>query len=105
VLDRAGASTLTASDEAQARRLIDEIGLAPDFIVSDFRLGAGADGVAVIEALRRAYGERIAAAILTGDVAPRVMRRVREAGLPLFSKPMRPEELLAHIAERVRRPL
>ncbi len=98
LLDRHGASALAAADEAQARALIDEIGVPPDLIVCDHRLAQGADGVAVIRALRSTYGAGIPVAILTGDVAPAILRRVRDAGLPIFSKPYRPDQLVAAIA-------
>ncbi len=98
LFDRHGASALAAADETQARHLINDIAVPPDLILSDYRLGNGIDGVAVIHALRRDYGAEIPAAILTGDVAPAVTQHVRNAGLLMFTKPFSPTQLVEEIA-------
>jgi two-component system, sensor histidine kinase len=101
LLDRHGASALAAEGETDARRLIKEIGVPPDLILSDFRLANGVDGVTVIRTLRREFGPDIPAAILTGDVAPDVIKRVKDSGLPMLGKPYAPDRLIERITALV----
>lgn len=93
-LSAVGAIAILEAGYDGARRALDLRG-APDLIVSDFRLGAEMDGVAVIHALRGEFGADIPAMILTGDVAPDDLRRVAESGFPVAHKPIRPDELAA----------
>jgi len=94
VLELRGAHPIAAPNEAAARELLADLGRAPDLIVSDHRLAAGAVGIDVVRALQRDFGANIPGAILTGDIAPNVLKAVAEAGLPLLSKPIRPDQLI-----------
>ena len=93
-LSGVGAIAILDSAYAGARHALALRG-APDLIVSDFRLGAEMDGIAAIGALRQEFGADIPAMILTGDVAPEVLRRVAQSGLQSANKPIRPDELAA----------
>jgi signal transduction histidine kinase/ActR/RegA family two-component response regulator len=70
----------------------------PDIIVSDYRLGAGVDGVTAVAELNRRFGPR-PAMILTGEAAPAVLRAIEASGLPRLSKPIRPAVLRATLRE------
>lgn len=68
-------------------------GLAPDVIVSDYRLRDGENGIDTINQLRRAAGESIAACLMSGDTDPKLMQAARAVGLSLLHKPVRPAKL------------
>jgi CheY-like chemotaxis protein len=68
-------------------------GLEPDVIVSDYRLRDGENGIDVINQLRSAAGEPIAACLMSGNTTPELMQAARAAGLSLLHKPVRPAKL------------
>lgn len=71
---------------------------APDFIVSDYQLGAGQNGLAATLMFRRELGQHIPALIMTGLAATRELEIELEAhGIPLVAKPVRPVVLDAVI--------
>jgi len=61
-----------------------------DMIVADYDLGDGHTGLDVIDALNGNPGERIRALIITGDVNPGDLGRLREGPYPVLSKPVAP---------------
>lgn len=77
------------AEQALARALA----MPPDWLVSDFRLGAGPDGLTVIGQLRAALGRRLPAILLTADtaddLAPRLPRDVILAHKPLIPAQLR----------------
>jgi signal transduction histidine kinase/CheY-like chemotaxis protein len=104
LLDLQGAHPLTAAGETAAREVLADLGRAPDVIVSDYRLSEGAVGIEVVTRLRRALDAETPAVILTGDIAPAVLKAVAEAGLPILSKPVRPEQLIATLERLIEGP-
>jgi two-component system, sensor histidine kinase len=71
---------------------------APAFIISDYQLGDGLDGLQVVLALRRELGEDIPALVMTGLAATRELEiELEEHGIPLVAKPVRPVVLDAVI--------
>jgi len=93
VLELHGAHPIAAPSEAAAREVLADLGRAPDLVLSDYRLAAGAVGIEVVRALQRDFGG-VPGAILTGDIATSVLKAVADAGLPLLSKPIRPDQLI-----------
>jgi len=75
---------------------------APDVLVVDYRLAAGADGIAVIAELRRQLGAPTPALLLTGDTAPERLQQARDSGLPLLHKPLRPASLRIALRQLLR---
>ena len=73
-------------------------GAAPQAVISDLRLAGGGDGVAAVAALRAAYGAGLPALLITGDVAPERLQRMRDSGLPWLAKPVMPMRLRAWLA-------
>ena len=65
----------------------------PDVIVSDYRLPGDHNGIEIVRQLRRAGGRSIAACLMSGDTDPTLMQSVKEAGLTLLHKPVRPAKL------------
>ena len=73
----------------------------PDLIICDYRLRDGANGIAVIDSLRSAYGEAIPAMLITGDTAPARLAEAKASGLPLLHKPVSNGKLRAAIVHLI----
>jgi len=84
---------VTAVDGAQAALAHCRQGPWPAFIISDFRLAGGQNGVDVIGALRALAGYSVAACVISGDTDVRTMQKAQSAGLVLLGKPVRPAKL------------
>ena len=82
----AGASALTAM--AMHERQSDW-----DVILSDYRLGDGDNGLAVVARLRAYAGRTVPACLMSGDTDSELMQAAKDAGLPLLHKPVRPAKL------------
>ena len=61
---------------------------APDLIIADLRLANGRSGIAAIGDLRRAFGETIAALIVSGDTTDAAREETHAAGVTMLSKPV-----------------
>lgn len=85
---------------AEAMKVLDETGLKPDVVISDYRLPGDMNGLKVVEAFRARYGTDLPAIILTGDTAPESIQILNQAGLAVLHKPLRParlRSLLTHL--------
>ena len=71
---------------------------APDAMIVDWRLAAGATGLDAIERLRAAFGVAIPALIVSGASAPDDLARIKASGMPLLHKPVAPAKLRSAIA-------
>lgn len=65
----------------------------PDIILSDYRLGAGVNGIDVIEAIRGELGQAIPAVLMSGDTDPALVKSIREQHYYLIHKPVKPTHL------------
>lgn len=71
-----------------------EAGKAPvDLIIADYRLGDGATGLDVIEALCAYIGRSVPAVIVTGDTSPSRIKEAIASGHRILHKPITGEEL------------
>jgi signal transduction histidine kinase len=98
-----GCATMTAASLDEARSVLARAGSRPDVLLSDLRLGNGADGIAAIEALQAEFGP-MPAALVTGDISGERLRELRAAALAVLHKPVKPEilrELLHRLARGV----
>ena len=66
---------------------------APDFIISDFRLGGRINGIEAVDLLSAIAGRPIVACLISGDTDANVKEQAQAAGLPLLQKPVRPAKL------------
>jgi signal transduction histidine kinase/CheY-like chemotaxis protein len=64
-----------------------------DVIIADYRLADGHTGLEVIEALNEKGGGRAKAVIITGNVNPDELSRLRAGRYPVLSKPVAPVTL------------
>lgn len=65
----------------------------PDVIVSDYRLADGLNGIETIAAVWERLGVTVPACLISGDTDADLLLRVKEAGLTLLHKPVRPAKL------------
>jgi two-component system, sensor histidine kinase len=61
-------------------------------VICDFRLPDG-DGLKLADWLNEQSGPRPAFILISGDTAPEVLQKVKERGLHLLHKPVRPAKL------------
>jgi CheY-like chemotaxis protein/anti-sigma regulatory factor (Ser/Thr protein kinase) len=92
--------TAASADEALSR--LSGHGGAPDLIVSDCVLSAGATGIAAVERLRRALDANVPALLISGDTGPDQLQAARDAGLLLLRKPVSPMALRSTLGRLLR---
>lgn len=97
VFDHWGVALAAGEDGEQVRRELEELGRKPDVILSDYRLKEGSTGIEAIATLQEAFGP-IPAALLTGDTAPETIQAIRQSGLPVLHKPLKPAKLRAFLS-------
>jgi len=93
-LTRLGHEIAVASDRIQAEAAVNED--RPDVIVCDYSLEKD-NGIDVIARLRRIAGRMIPAVLISGDIDSCVSRQAKQSGIPLLTKPVDVEKLLAEI--------
>lgn len=76
--------------------------VAPQVLISDFRLPGPRNGLEVIDALRQQFGPALPGLLLSGDTGPEVLRQATDLGVPLLHKPVRPAKLRAAISHLAR---
>ena len=67
--------------------------VAPQLIITDYRLRGDETGHKVVERLRDEYNDDTPAIIITGDTAPERLREAAAGGHVLLHKPVGPEQL------------
>lgn len=73
--------------------------LAPDLLVSDYRLGAGPDGVTAIERLRDEFNRPLPAVLLTADEDHKAQAQLAASGIAVLRKPIGAERLKRALVE------
>ena len=89
-----GYRVILARDPAQAMA---RHPLAPDLIISDYRLPGGRTGVEVVAHIRQTTGRPVPAIIMTGDTQATVAREAGQAGCAILHKPCTFAVLIAAI--------
>jgi PAS domain S-box-containing protein len=85
---------------ASGNDLLERLGrIAPDIVVSDYRLAGGETGFNVITAIRAAFGSELPAFIVTGDTDPRLMSSMATQGVMVLHKPLELDALQIYLAE------
>jgi signal transduction histidine kinase/CheY-like chemotaxis protein len=99
VLKSWGCNVVTATSRDTALAALSEGEKRPDIIISDYRLRDGRTGIDAIECIRRAFGARIPAFLISGDTAPEVLREAKARGYYLLHKPVLPIALRSGVSE------
>jgi signal transduction histidine kinase/CheY-like chemotaxis protein len=101
LLNAHGVQLLAVRDEPQAVAAFTrarESGQAFDALISDYRLAAGVDGLALALRLRQQFSPDLPLLLVTGETAPERLQMLRSAGVPVLFKPVAADALLATLA-------
>jgi CheY-like chemotaxis protein len=98
-LESLGHAVLPAKSGTELLMALEQ--LAPDVIISDYRLPKGETGFQVIEAARAVFGQELPAILITGDTDPALIRSMADRGIAVHYKPLRIDELQVSIFEAV----
>jgi signal transduction histidine kinase/CheY-like chemotaxis protein len=93
LLKQWGCAVITADSGAQALEKLQAEDLAPDLIVSDFRLRNSETGIDAIRTLRSQFGDGVPSLLLTGDTAAEQLRKAAASGLEVLHKPLNAQQL------------
>ena len=102
-----GCRVAAAASQDEALALVARAGRLPDLVLADLHLDdvsqGRPDGLEVVEALRRAWGRAVPAALVTADRDPTLRLRARARQVELLHKPVKPAALraLLRLSERI----
>jgi len=102
LLESWGVSVLETGSGPEALDLINEIGILPDFLLIDSKLGEGPDGVGVFQALAARHGP-VPVRLITADRDEALRSQAMAAGVGIIYKPIDTralERFIAQVAER-----
>jgi signal transduction histidine kinase/ActR/RegA family two-component response regulator len=92
LLEGWGCEVVAASSGPEAHALLDGITAAPDVILADYRLSGEDNGIRVIRGMRMRFPQAVGI-LISGDIAPHVLKEAELAGVRLLHKPLRPARL------------
>ncbi|MEI7874875.1 MAG: ATP-binding protein [Alphaproteobacteria bacterium] len=95
-----GCRIAVAATHAEALEQVARAGRLPDLVLADLHLDEGPDGLEVVDALRRAWGRDVPAALITADRDPTLRLRARTRNVELLHKPVKPASLRALLRMR-----
>ena len=95
LLNSWGCEVISAENLERLQMALALGGVPPQVIISDFRLRGPHNGIAVVDMVRRRYGQYLPAMIITGDTGPETLQLARREGVALLHKPVRPAKLRA----------
>ena len=103
LLSNWGCEVVTALGSKTAVEALKETSFVPDLVLADYHL-EDENGPAAVAAVRNALGYDLPAVIITADRSPEVQQEIKELGMHLLRKPLRPAALRAVMAQtRIRR--
>jgi CheY-like chemotaxis protein len=102
LLKQWGCEVVTASSGEEAVQQLAEHTRVPDILLCDYRLREQATGLDAIQLLRTEFCDDIPALLITGDTAAERLQALRQSGLPVLHKPLRPQALYTAITQNRR---
>ena len=85
-----------AVEAATIEAALDSLAAAtPDIVIADYQLDGGENGIEALDRLQARLRRRLPAILLSGDMAPADLRRMRDSGHYILSKPTQPGRLRA----------
>ncbi|MBK9444108.1 MAG: response regulator [Comamonadaceae bacterium] len=95
-----GVDLMVVRDEAGATDAFTRAstGKPIDALIFDYRLADGVDGLEVAVGLRSRFDPQLPMLLVTGETTPERLSRARDMGVPLLTKPVTAESLLASLA-------
>ena len=103
LLAERGLDVLVAASLEEARRALADRRRAPDLLIADMRLAAGATGVDAVRALRARYGADLPALLVTGETTRDRVAEAVASGIPILQKPVAPARLIDEIDQLIAR--
>jgi signal transduction histidine kinase len=97
-----GCRVAAVASQGEALAEVERAGRLPDLLLADLHLDRGTDGLAVVDALRLAWGRAVPAALVTADRDPTLRPRARAHSVELLHKPVKPAALRALLRLRER---
>jgi CheY-like chemotaxis protein len=94
-----GVEVFAGSTVEDALTQLSQAGRHPDIVIADYRLSGGLTGIHAVATIRAAFGQALAAIVITGDTSPRVTEAIRASGCRLAHKPIVPQALRRLIDE------
>jgi signal transduction histidine kinase/CheY-like chemotaxis protein len=91
-----GYQTITAANAAEAEQAVLALEGRVDLVLSDLQLGhepGDADGIAVVDNVRRLCGYAVPAVLVTGDTSHQAVQALARRGDPVLFKPVQPRRL------------
>jgi len=88
LLESWGCAVVGAGSEAEMLELLGRDTRAPDFLICDYRLRYGQDGLSAIRNVRAATGKSLPAVLISGDIAPEHTEKARASGIDMLKKPL-----------------
>ena len=92
-----GYAAFAAANGEEALELA-SLGLRVDAILTDYRLGAGLNGIDAATEIRKRAGRAIPTLVLTGDIANQSLAEIRESGFRPLHKPIAADALRQELA-------
>ncbi len=93
-----GAEVIAVADPESAIGAIEATGRRVTGLLVDYHLDRG-NGVAAIRDIRRRFGERLPAILITADRSPHVRAAAREENIAVLNKPVKPASLRALLGQ------
>jgi PAS domain S-box-containing protein len=97
-----GCETHSAPDGEAAVDLAESLDWQMDAIITDYRLGAGMNGVQAAREIVRRSGRSVPTLILTGDTAKNRIAEIASSGFELLHKPVSAEDLRRKLRQMLR---
>lgn len=102
LLESWGYIALSAESGDDAINVVDTEGLHPDFIIADYRLRDGENGVDAAESVLQHINCQLPILIVTGDTAPERIREATKRGHEILHKPVSPDDLRKVLHRKVK---
>ncbi len=93
LLETWGLETMAASSTEAAVQAVAKAQTKPSFIIADFRLPGGSDGVDAITRVQLLIGDPVPSLLITGDIETGRHNVMSEYGFRILKKPVRPAKL------------
>jgi CheY-like chemotaxis protein len=96
-----GATVISSDSGEDVVAAVHAAGKLPDLIIADYQLGAGRNGIEMVERIRQDLDPAIPAILVTGTMVPDLVESARGARLEFLLKPVIPETLRSLIGDKL----
>jgi signal transduction histidine kinase/CheY-like chemotaxis protein len=93
LLERWGINVLSLNDYEEVPAFLKSLEVQPDFILTDYRLGGGAEGTEIVKQVRICLDSHCPTIVMTADTNPQLIDSIRKNGFPVLIKPVSPPRL------------